>query len=440
MSLEDLVPGLLVAAQTAGRERCSEMSARSSLPAVRKGGERILVELSLSPVEPLPNEAGPERFVLAIVRDVTRRERHEAALREAQEVFRSAFDNAPIGVAVVGLDGRFVRVNRSLCELLGYPEEELLSLTFTDITHPEDIDASIENVRRLVEGEVASYSVEKRYVGAGGEAVWVSLSVSLVRDRAGETLYLVDQIKDITERRKATEELALRAEELARANAELEQFSYSVSHDLRAPLRAIDGFSRVLMEDFADDLGEEGTGYLMRVRANSQRMSTLIDDLLDLSRVTRSPLRRQKVDLSALSASVLDDLRRGKPDRSVEAAVEEGLVVNADAGLVRVVLENLLRARQRRRLRRGLRREVVRPLPAAARRAGVRGDRHRAGDGATRDPPPRRPDLGRERTRRRGDVLLHAVERPAKASSHAVASGYGFRLVSSKRGAGGDAS
>lgn len=342
MSLEDLVPGLLVAAQTAGRERCSEMSGQSSLPAVRKGGERIFVELSLSPVEPLQNETGPDRFVLAIVRDVTRRERHEAELREAQELFRSAFDNAPIGVAVVGLDGRFVRVNRSLCEMLGYPEEELLSLTFTDITHPEDIDASMENVRRLVEGEVASYSVEKRYVGAGGEAVWVSLSVSLVRDREGEPLYFVDQIKDITERRKAAEELALRADELARANAELEQFSYSVSHDLRAPLRAIDGFSRVLMEDFADDLGEEGTGYLMRVRANSQRMSALIDDLMDLSRITRSPLRRQKVDLSALAASVLDDLRRGEPDRSVEAAVEKGLVVNADAGLVRVALENLL--------------------------------------------------------------------------------------------------
>ncbi|HSL00739.1 MAG TPA: PAS domain S-box protein [Rubrobacteraceae bacterium] len=343
MRIEDLMPGLRAASQPAGRERYSESGAPSSLSAVRKGGERIAVETSLSPIEPpLREGAGPERFVLAIVRDVTRRERHEAALREAQELFRSAFDNAPIGVAVVGLDGRFLRVNRSLCEMLGYPEEELLSLTFRDITHPEDLDSSMENVRRLVEGEVGSYSLEKRYVGARGDAVWVSLSVSLVRDREGEPLYFVDQIKDITERRKASEELARRAEELARANAELEQFSYSVSHDLRAPLRAIDGFSHVLMEVFADDLGEEGAGYLMRVRANSQRMGALIDDLLDLSRITRTPLRRQRVDLSSLADSVLDDLRRSEPDRRVETVLDNGLVVNADAGLMRVALENLL--------------------------------------------------------------------------------------------------
>ena len=337
LRLEDLVPGL----RDAGG-RYPDPHEPLSLPAVRKDGGRIEVEMSLSPVEAARETGGGERFLLAIARDVTRRERDEGALREAQELFRSAFDNAPIGVAVVGLDGRFLRVNRSLCEMLGFAEEELLSTTFQKITHPDDLDASMANVRRVMEGQIDRYSLEKRYVGVGGRTVWVSLSVSLVRDQKGRPLYFVDQIKDITEQREAAEELALRAEELARANAELEQFSYSVSHDLRAPLRAIDGFSRVLLEDFADELGEEGESYLMRVRANSQRMGALIDDLLDLSRITRSPLRREEVDLSALASSILAELEGSAPERRVETEITEGLVVNGDPGLLTVALENLL--------------------------------------------------------------------------------------------------
>jgi PAS domain S-box-containing protein len=337
LRLEDLVPGL----RDAGG-RYPEPGEPVSLPAARKDGGRLEVEMSLSPVEPHRETEGDERFLLAIARDVTRRDKDDGALREAQELFKSAFDNAPIGVAVVGLDGRFLRVNRSLCEMLGFSEEGLLSTTFQKITHPDDLDASMANVRRVMERQIDRYSLEKRYVGVGGRTVWVSLSVSLVRDQAGKPLYFVDQIKDVTEQREAAEELALRAEELARANAELEQFSYSVSHDLRAPLRAIDGYSRILLEDFADELDEEGKGYLTRVQANSQRMGLLIDDLLDLSRITRSPLRSEEVDLSALASSILAELEGSAPERRVETDVAEGLLVNGDPGLLRVALENLL--------------------------------------------------------------------------------------------------
>ena len=336
LRLKDLFPGL----RDAGG-RYPEPGEPLSLPAVRKDGGRLTVEVNMSLVEHLRQAEDDERSLLAIARDVTRRD-DDGALREAQELFKSAFDNAPIGVAVVGLDGRFLRVNRSLCEMLGFAEPELLSTTFQKITHPDDLDASMANVRRVMEGEIDRYSLEKRYVGAGGRTVWVSLSVSLVRDQEGEPLYFVDQIKDVTEQREAAEELALRAEELARANAELEQFSYSVSHDLRAPLRAIDGYSRILLEDFADDLDEEGKGYLMRVQANSQRMGLLIDDLLDLSRITRSPLRREEVDLSGLASSILAELEGSEPERRVQTGVAEGLVANADPGLLRVALENLL--------------------------------------------------------------------------------------------------
>jgi len=126
------------------------------------------------------------------------------------------------------------------------------------------------------------------------------------------------------------------------ANQELEAFSYSVSHDLRAPLRTIDGFSRILQEDYGDDLDEDGKDYLGRVRNASQHMGNLIDDLLDLSRVTRSPLRREPVDLSAVAAEIAGNLKGSDPGRNVEFDIEPGLVAEGDANLLSVALENLL--------------------------------------------------------------------------------------------------
>jgi signal transduction histidine kinase len=130
--------------------------------------------------------------------------------------------------------------------------------------------------------------------------------------------------------------------ELERANAELEAFSYSVSHDLRAPLRAIDGFSGVLQTDYADKLDEQGQHYLARVRSATRRMGQLIDDLLSLSKITRAPVQRESVDLTAIARNVLRELARRDSERKVEALVEESLIVQGDPNLCAVLLENLL--------------------------------------------------------------------------------------------------
>jgi light-regulated signal transduction histidine kinase (bacteriophytochrome) len=126
------------------------------------------------------------------------------------------------------------------------------------------------------------------------------------------------------------------------SNKELEAFSYSVSHDLRAPLRGIDGFSMALLEGYADRLDEQGKDYLRRVRSATQRMGTLIDDLLNLSRMTRAELQRRPVDLSALTLTVATELKMMQPERAVEFVITPGLEATADARLMRVVLENLL--------------------------------------------------------------------------------------------------
>jgi signal transduction histidine kinase len=131
-------------------------------------------------------------------------------------------------------------------------------------------------------------------------------------------------------------------EELQRANGELESFSYSVSHDLRAPLRSIDGFSLALLEEYASALDDKGRSYLTRVRAAAQRMAELIDDLLELSRVSRAELTRDRARISEIARGVADELRRREPERDVTFAIREGLVVDADSRLLRVVLDNLI--------------------------------------------------------------------------------------------------
>ena len=133
-----------------------------------------------------------------------------------------------------------------------------------------------------------------------------------------------------------------RTAELRAANKELESFSYSVSHDLRAPLRSIDGFNQILIEDYEDKLDEEGKDCLQRIGVSIQRMGQMIDDLLNLSRVTRSEMRRETVDLSTLAQTITAELQETQPERRVEFVISEGLVVKGDPRLLHVVLENLL--------------------------------------------------------------------------------------------------
>jgi diguanylate cyclase (GGDEF)-like protein/PAS domain S-box-containing protein len=174
----------------------------TELVGLRTDGSEFPIEMSLGETE----EDG-ERLFTGVIRDITERKRAQDALREAQDRFRSVFDHAPIGVAVVSLDGRYLQVNRSLCEILGYPEEELQALTWQEITHPDDLATSLAYAHRIKEGKCPKYHLDKRFLNADGHTVWASLNVSLVKDSEGEPLYFVSQIQDITKRKRAEEAL-----------------------------------------------------------------------------------------------------------------------------------------------------------------------------------------------------------------------------------------
>ncbi len=269
---------------------------------------------------------------------------------------------------------------------------------------------------------------------------FVRSKVAVFVELAKKNELLRRQAALLAESEQAALELAeTRAElvrELEHKNRELESFSYAVSHDLRAPLRRIDSFSRAILESQGRRLDDEGRKFLSRVREASQQMAQLIDDVLYLSRVTRTDLRDQDVDLSEVAELVVSRLQEAQPNRRVEVKIRPGVVVTGDGQLLKIAMENLLQnawkftgkqaepriefgvtqslrradllhPRQRGRLRHDVRRPAVRPLSAAAFPAGVSRERHRARHGSTHHPPPWREGMGRRSGGAGSDVLLH---------------------------------
>jgi diguanylate cyclase (GGDEF)-like protein/PAS domain S-box-containing protein len=162
--------------------------------------------------EVVHDPSGEPLYFVAHIEDITESRKIQLALREAEERFRRAFDDAPIGMGLVAPDGRWLRVNRTLTEITGYSEAELLERRFQDVTHPDDLDLDVTQATSLLADEIRSYRMEKRYVRPDGSSVWVMLSVSLVRDESGAPLYFVSQVEDISERKAAEQELKRLAE------------------------------------------------------------------------------------------------------------------------------------------------------------------------------------------------------------------------------------
>jgi PAS domain S-box-containing protein len=292
--------------------------------------------------------------VFAAARDISETERLQGALRASEVRLGVLFDNAPIGVGEVTLSGVLVRVNRYFCHFVGYTADEVLSMRWLDDLLPsDDIETGHAISQRIPSGEIDTYSAERRFVQKGGAVIWGEVQRSLVRDPAGRPLLYIDTVRDITAQREAeaqvrtlTAELearvARRTAELERSNRNLQAFSYSIAHDLRTPLRGLNGFSEALLEEYGETLGETGQGYARRIQAASERMGTIIDDLLRLSQVTHADMSLARVHLSAEVAAIADGLRSRDPGRRVSFAIQKRVWATADLILIRAVLQDLL--------------------------------------------------------------------------------------------------
>jgi two-component system sensor histidine kinase/response regulator len=282
---------------------------------VRADGQIVWVAVSRTLVH---DADGQPLYTVAHIENITERRDARRSLEEAEERFRRAFDDAPIGMALVGLDGSWLRANASLCQILGYDEPDLLQLRFQDLTHPDDLQASLDWTRGLLEGEYRSFAHEKRYVRRDGTIVWAKLSVSLVRDAGDDPLYFVGQIEDVHDRKLAEAETVRllerereHVERLRALDAMRDEFVASVSHELRTPLTSIKGYLELVLDGEAGDLNEEQRGYLDTVNRNSERLLGLVGDLLFVAQADagRLELNLDDVDLGTLAHESVESAR-----------------------------------------------------------------------------------------------------------------------------------
>ncbi len=344
MPVEVLVPQNLRSAHTRHRAAYFQsphtraMGVGLELFGIRKDGTRFPVEISLSPIA---SKQGP--LVMSVVRDVTERNATEGR-------FRAVAENANDSVISIDSRGNIIYFNRAAEQAFGYDAAEVLDRPLTLLIPERYRDAHEHGLQRYLatqEAKVIGSSMELD--GKRKDGTEFPVEVSLASWRMRDETYFTGILRDITLRKEnekriidLNSRLLERTNELETVNKELEAFSYSVSHDLRGPLRAIDGFSQVLAEDYRDKLDESGLDYLQRVRKGAQHMGNLIDDLLKLSRVTRAELKLVTVNLSDLVQSIAEELRDLDPQRQVEISITPGLLTSGDPRLLQVALKNLM--------------------------------------------------------------------------------------------------
>jgi PAS domain S-box-containing protein len=292
---------------------------------------------------------------VGLFEDITERKRAEAALRESEEKYRAIFENAVEGIFQSLPEGRYISVNPAFARIGGFESPDEMIKEVTNIqkqmyVHQDDRTKLIELINK--QGKVNNYESEIRR--RDGSIIWISTNVRAIRDQNGKIILLEGTMEDITERKQAEEEIrklnveleqrvAARTAELEERTRQMESFSYSVSHDLKAPLRGIDGYSRLLMEDCYDSLDEQGRTFLTTIRQATEQMRQLIDDLLAYSRMERRSLVSHEVHPLALMQALLAERTEEIHTRNVSITVGiPDVVVKADPEGLAQVLRNLL--------------------------------------------------------------------------------------------------
>jgi PAS domain S-box-containing protein len=294
---------------------------------------------------------GKGQFSHGIMTDITERKHAEQALRDNEQKFSIMFDKAPFSAALSKLpDGKLVNVNEAFERAFGFSKDEAIGKTSSELGFNRDQE---NRARTLAELKAHGFvhDLELRlFTKVGAERIFL---VNIDTVEIGGEKYILQTTQDITERKLAEEEVRrlnaeleqrvrARTAQLESANKEMEAFSYSVSHDLRAPLRGIDGFSQALLRDSTDQLSEESKHYLERILVNTRQMNELINDLLELSRVTRRELTHDQVNLSAIATDIANELKRSQSERNVEFIIADNATAEGDSHLLRIVLQNLL--------------------------------------------------------------------------------------------------
>jgi PAS domain S-box-containing protein len=260
------------------------------------------------------------------------------------ERFRMVFDESPLGIMICSPDFRILEANAAVCQLLGYREHELVGLTFADITHPDDVELGVELGIKLFAGTIPNFKIEKRYVKKNGDFTWVHLTGTLVRDRDGNPETGIGIIQCIDDRKNAEAKLNEYTRRLERSNAELDEFTRVVSHDLKEPIRTLRGYARVLTSHLRDEdeLSPTAVSCLASVEASCEQIHELVDGLLEYARVDDAGMRATETSLRVSAAEASRRLTSVIEETGATITVHDLPVVTGDPLLLTQVFQNLI--------------------------------------------------------------------------------------------------
>jgi len=307
----------------------------------RKDGSTFPVEIRLRRfVE------GEKIFLVSMVRDTSERLRVEQALRESEERFRGTFDNAGVGIAHCELDGRYLRVNQKLCDILGYSREELLELNVRATIHPsQDLSETLAGIEALTKGEIDSYSLDRRMVSKSGDLVWGNVTVSRQAYLSGSATHTIQVTQDISERKRLEGELEHAKNAAEAANRAKDEFLANVSHEIRTPMNAILGMTELALDTQLDDNQRQS---LKTVKSAAESLMGIIDDLLDFSKIEAGKLSLDVAEFRL--RSTVGEILRALATRAhrkglelvctIQSDVPDALI--GDSGRLRQVLINLV--------------------------------------------------------------------------------------------------
>lgn len=255
----------------------------------------------LTRIAPLKDSFGQVHHWLGTSTDITELVKTEQALRESQEQFQTVFDHAPVGITHVDPTGKWIMVNRRICEFLGYNKKELMTkMNFRDITHPDDLATDLHLMQKIRNGSIDGYTREKRYIRKDKKVVWANLTGAVVRDKGNNIKYFIAIVEDITEVKKAREEqqqlqlISQERNQLLRINKAKDEFMSIVSHQLRTPATAVKQYVGMLLNGFSGELTDEQRRYLSIADESNNRQLKLVNDLLKTAQIDDNTYKLQR--------------------------------------------------------------------------------------------------------------------------------------------------
>ena len=293
-----------------------------------------------------PENSKPGRIVGSAT-DITERKNYEEALRKSEEKFRKIFESSGIGIATLAPDGHFSKVNSSFCEILGYTEADLIGMNFRNITHPGDIEKSLEITKELLKNElIEGKSIEKRYLHKNGDIVWALTTISLIRDIDNKPQFFIAQVQNITKRKKSEEQLIKYTEELKLLNASKDKFFSIISHDLRSPFNSLLGLTEYISHSYDEMTPQDIRSSITSIYNSSKQVYGLILNLLEWSMIQsgRITVDRSIINLKELGNEIKNLYEEAASQKQLELtiSINEEIFVYADKYMIDTIIRNFV--------------------------------------------------------------------------------------------------